>query len=146
MAKIQLEIEYLWSPVIPQANDHMFKDLAVTYNLAPKVLKVLNRCWLYLQVLTLSNIDGKTILPEAIQGAQIPHRTGWLEWPNQSLPILLRSYQGKHTILLSLPEYAPHEAYDIFVHPHKPILPQLLALNGSFRGLHPVLLLHFKMP
>jgi hypothetical protein len=48
----------------------------------------LNRCRLYLQVLTISDItaNGKQLLPHAKLGQPIPHRVSTLSWPRQGSP------------------------------------------------------------
>jgi len=52
-------------------------------------LRVLNRCWLYLQVITLSAIvsaDGWYILPEVKRGQQLLHPHSTPQWPIQGKP------------------------------------------------------------
>jgi hypothetical protein len=78
-----------WIPPKPRQDDHFLMELFQRHSLPPRVMRILNRYCLYLQVLTLSDItmaDGKLILQEAKQGSPIPDRSSNLLWPTQGLP------------------------------------------------------------
>jgi hypothetical protein len=63
----------------------MLMDLALSYNLSPKVLQAINICRIYLQVLTLSDIssaNGTTLLSEVLDGQRPLDRSSTLHWMN----------------------------------------------------------------
>jgi hypothetical protein len=68
-----LEVEYMkkWTPTCSRVGDMFLMDYFLSCNLKTNVLRILNRCRLYLQVLTLSDItsaDGTYILPAVKNG------------------------------------------------------------------------------
>jgi len=61
-------------------------DYFVSLRLTPNIMRILNSCRLFLQVITVSDIssvDGKYILPQVKAGVPIPYRNSTLEWPIQ---------------------------------------------------------------
>jgi hypothetical protein len=88
--KMTLNFEMQWLPTLPREGDTMLMDLpALNLNLAHVVLRELNQCRFYLQVLSLLDIvsaDGLMLLLEAIQGNPIPYRMSSLEWLFQQRP------------------------------------------------------------
>jgi len=78
-----------WVPSKPREHDHFLMALFQKHKPSLKIMSTLNRCRLYLQVLTLSDIttaDGRSILEEAKQGQPLPDRRSTLLWPAQGLP------------------------------------------------------------
>jgi len=68
-----------WLPKPSRQGDLLLMDYFIALRLQPAVLGTLNRCRVYLQVLTLSDItsaDGSYILPEANLGQHAPTRHG----------------------------------------------------------------------
>jgi hypothetical protein len=63
-------------------------EFFIRQKLPTKILGVLNKCCLYLQVITLSDIvsaPGNYILPEVKIGQRTPDRISTLSWPVQGL-------------------------------------------------------------
>jgi hypothetical protein len=86
---MQVEVEHHWLPMLQRENDIMLMDFFMMLNFSPSQIKIINSCRLFLQVLTLSDItveDGKSILPNCIQGLPSPDRISTLKWPTQLRP------------------------------------------------------------
>ena len=86
---ITVEVENHWIPILPRTGDAFLMELFQRFNFNKKQLGILNRCRLYLQVLTLSDITsaaGNTILPTISQGKRPQHRRSSLTWPRQESP------------------------------------------------------------
>jgi hypothetical protein len=84
--KFTLRLKNSWTPDIQRINDVMLMDYFITLKYKPKTLQVLNRCRIYLQVLSLSDItsaDGKEIIPQVLIGDKLSDRKSNLEWPTQ---------------------------------------------------------------
>jgi hypothetical protein len=78
-----------WTPTKPRENDQFIMEAFIWQRIPLKHMRILNRCCLYLQVITLSNItttDGLIILPEVKQGIRIEDRPSTLQWPTQGDP------------------------------------------------------------
>jgi len=79
-----------WVPTLPRENDVFLMDYFIALRLPVSILRALNFCRVYLQVITLSDIcsaDGTYILPQAKAGSPLPYRTSTLDWPNQGKPL-----------------------------------------------------------
>jgi len=64
-------------------------DYFIAQDFFPVSLGTLNRCRLYLQVITLSDIvssDGTRIITDIFHGIPLTERTSTLKWPNQQRP------------------------------------------------------------
>jgi hypothetical protein len=90
-SKINLTFSYpsAWQPPLPRQEDIFLTDFFIRQNLPHKELDVLNRCCLYLQVVTLSDIaaaNGQYILPGARNGVRDNARVSRLSWPEQGKP------------------------------------------------------------
>ena len=78
-----------WIPSKPRCHDVFLMDAFRAYSPSVATMRILNRCRLYLQVITLSDIataDGKNILAEAKQGVPLRDRISTLLWPAQGHP------------------------------------------------------------
>jgi hypothetical protein len=85
----QLYIKQAQPPYPPRQNDIALMDYFVSLRLKPKLLRVLNGCRIYLQVIYLSDIcsaDGSHILCPYKHGHRLPTRTSALDWPYQPKP------------------------------------------------------------
>jgi hypothetical protein len=68
---LQLQVRQALVPKIPRDGDIALMDYFVSMGLKPKILRILNRCRVYLQVILLSDIcsaDGTYILPASKSG------------------------------------------------------------------------------
>jgi hypothetical protein len=79
----------VWIP--PRSREHNLHliEHIQTLNLTDKSMDILNRCRLYLQVITLADItsaDGKEIMPGVKKGQRLDEQTSRLEWPHQERP------------------------------------------------------------
>ena len=73
-----------WTPKLQRENDFFLMDFFTTLTKNSSILKALNHCRLYLQVLLVSDIataDGHQLLPEVKSGS-IPDRISSLKWPS----------------------------------------------------------------
>ncbi len=87
--KFQLHIRRAYIPVVPRKGDKALMDYFVSKHYKPKLLKILNRCRLYLQVIFVSDIssaDGTYIIPSIKHGHRLQERPSTLEWPSQPRP------------------------------------------------------------
>jgi hypothetical protein len=92
-------------------------DYFVEEGFSAAMLGALNRCRLYLQVLTLADIslaDGSCIIPDVFQGIPLQDRRSTLRWPCQQRPFnsawdlwrsALRSLQPKNKLSQPLGEW-----------------------------------------
>ncbi len=87
--KFSLRIKQAWTPSLQRENDIMIIDHFISLNYKPKDLQSLNRCRLYLQALTLADLvsaDGRTMIPETVNGYRLVDRRSTLKWPVQQRP------------------------------------------------------------
>jgi hypothetical protein len=78
-----------WHPAIPREHDKTLMDHFTSLQLPSAILGTLNRCRLYLQVITVSDIaatNGLFILQQIREGRHLSTRRSRLEWPNQGRP------------------------------------------------------------
>jgi len=79
--KVIIRYPYSWTPPILWENDKAIMDYFVDLGLPNKTLSILNRCRVYLQVITLSDIataNGLSILPCIKGGIRETTRTSKL--------------------------------------------------------------------
>jgi len=77
-----------WTPKLQRENDFFLMDFFTTLTKNSSILKALNHCRLYLQVLLVSDIataDGHQLLPEVKSGS-ITDRISSLKWPSHGRP------------------------------------------------------------
>lgn len=89
-AKFLLIIKRSWTPSIQRIQDIMLMDYFVSSQYEPNELQALNRCRLYLQVLSLTDIvsaDGKHIIQFPLNGTRLVDQRSELEWPVQQRPL-----------------------------------------------------------
>ncbi len=87
--KFQITVKRAWKPAIQRLHDIMLMDFFVELKYSPHQLEALNRCRIYLQVLTLSDItsaDGRQIIQPVLNGDKIIDRRSTLYWPTQQRP------------------------------------------------------------
>lgn len=88
-ARITVDIESQWVPLLSREGDIALMDLALTFNLDSYQLQRINTCRLYLQVLLVSNITtarGDKLLPSVLYGERDIHHTSVLLWPTVPRP------------------------------------------------------------
>ncbi len=79
----------IWGPKPARRNDTFIMEEFLALKIIDKILHSLNKCRIYLQVLTMSDIstaDGKMILPEVKKGEKPFYRCSILTWPIQEMP------------------------------------------------------------
>jgi len=91
ISRTKLTITYplSWQPSIPREHDRTIMDYFDGIGLPNKTLEIINRCRLYLQVITLSDMvaaNGQTILASAKAGLRLNTRISKLLWPIQDCP------------------------------------------------------------
>ena len=88
-SQITLELSTQWIPSLARIDDIALMEHFVNVGYPASQLAQLNRCRLYLQVITLADIvsaDGSFILPDAFIGVPLSDRKSALKWPNQQRP------------------------------------------------------------
>jgi len=78
-----------WILMLPRAGDAYLMETFSNQRYSTSVMRTLNRCWLFLQVITISDISsaaGLYILPAVKEGFKLKTRISKLEWPNQDNP------------------------------------------------------------
>jgi hypothetical protein len=78
-----------WLPTQARKNDKFLMELFMKLQSNNKDMEILNRCRLFLQVITLSDItnaEGDRIIKEAKKGRPLGSRPSSLLWPNQGSP------------------------------------------------------------
>jgi hypothetical protein len=84
--KLSITFEDPWLPTLSRTHNIFLMEEALRLHLATHILQDINQCLIFLQVITLSDIttvDGRYLLPEAIQGLPIQDRLNNLTWPHQ---------------------------------------------------------------
>jgi hypothetical protein len=87
--QLQFSCPFHWTPQLPRANDVFLMEHFMKHGNYTKDMEALNRCRIYLKVLTLSDIssaNGTYILPKVKSGHPPPHRTSSFLWPEQGYP------------------------------------------------------------
>jgi hypothetical protein len=88
-ARISVDIESQWVPLLSREGDIALMDLALTFNLDSYQLQCVNTCRLYLQVLLVSDITtarGDKLLLSVLYGERDIHHTSVLLWPTVPRP------------------------------------------------------------
>jgi hypothetical protein len=87
--KITVTVKRAWLPTLQWKHDIMLMQFFISLNFNPTQLETLNRCRIYLQVISLSDItsaDGSIIVPAILQGLRLTDRKSTLLWPTQQHP------------------------------------------------------------
>jgi len=82
--QLKLHITQAWLPPIPNGNDINLMDYSLSRGHTPNQLQSLNRCRVYLQALSLSDLvsaDGNCIMPSVFTGQRLVDRCSTLAWP-----------------------------------------------------------------
>ncbi len=88
-AQLRLDIEGMSLPQAQHEHGIFLMDLALSLNLNPRQLSLINTCRLYLQVLTVADIvaaDGIRLTLHAVSGTRDPFRTSSWQWPSMPRP------------------------------------------------------------
>jgi hypothetical protein len=135
--KLLIDIDGHWLPEATREFDVVLMDYFVEEGYSAAALGSLNRCRLYLQVITLADIssaDGSYIIPEALQGIPLSSRRSRFTWPNQQCPphsawelwrSALRSLQPKNKLDSPLGRWLTtnlHQQWLWFQHPSSAFL------------------------
>jgi hypothetical protein len=118
-----------WIPTKSRENDLFLMEEFFKQHIPVAHMRILNRCRLYLQVITLSDIstaDGHTILPEIKQGIWLEQRKSNLLWPTQCDPPqanweiwrhYLRQFEEKGKLSQPLGNWVdqPHQTWHHFI-------------------------------
>jgi hypothetical protein len=86
---IQLVYPLQWLPSLPRRQDAYLMQTFQSKNASDKDLATLNRCRIFLQVISISDIslaDGSALLSEVKEGRRPEGRRSRLEWPVQGPP------------------------------------------------------------
>jgi hypothetical protein len=89
LTKFTVSVRRAWQPTLQRKNDIMLMQFFISLNFNPTQLETLNRCRIYLQVISLSDItsvDGSRIVPTILQGLPLTDRKSTLSWPTQQRP------------------------------------------------------------
>jgi hypothetical protein len=92
-----------WLPLKSRQNDKFFMEIFNTLKGTYKDMEILNRCRLFLQVITLSDITnaaGDRLIIEAKTGLLLSSRPSSLLWPNQGPPSQANWKVWKHYLSL----------------------------------------------
>jgi hypothetical protein len=113
LCKLQLNITMVkaWLPPKPTGNDLNIMEYFVSQRFPPQQLIRLNRCQLYLQLLSLSDMvsaNGSRLIGPVLAGNKLIDRHSTLNWPEQGIPtksdwlLWASAFQSLHskTILL----------------------------------------------
>jgi hypothetical protein len=88
-AKLTFDIADHWLPVSQRQGDKFLMELFHHQSHPSTIISILNRCRIYLNVITVADIvsaDGTHILPWVKQGHRHKDRHSTLNWPNQEKP------------------------------------------------------------
>jgi hypothetical protein len=132
ITKIQFKLIYpsQWLPTLSRAGDFHLMEVFSTLNLPHSAMTSLNRCRLYLQVITVSDIasaDGTYILPQFRLGQPQDDRTSTLLWPIQGRPTrsewqlwdqTLDHIEQHQRLITPLGEWLhlPHQTWQYYLH------------------------------
>jgi len=112
--KLQVSATSQWLPPLLRNHDKNLMDYFIGLGYSPAILGTLNRCRLYLQIVTLSDIvsaDGSCIIGDVFHGLPLIDRTSTLKWPCQQRPppkdwgvwaSALRTLQPRNSLLQPL--------------------------------------------
>jgi hypothetical protein len=135
--KLTVTLAQQWLPVQTRTGDVSLMEHSVQQGYTAYQLGQINRCRVYLQVLTLADIvsaDGLCIIPDILVGAPLLDRKSTLNWPSQQRPSnkdwavwssALRSLQPKHKLVIPLGEWlvsSTHQQWFWYIDPILPLL------------------------
>jgi hypothetical protein len=87
---LHIVISRAWLPQPPKGVDlNLIDDYFISQGYSSKKLQKFNRCRVFLQLLSLSDMvsaNGRHIIPSVLQGTQLANRHSTLEWPMQRRP------------------------------------------------------------
>jgi hypothetical protein len=135
-SNLQLVYPNQWVPTLPRQHDQYIMEFFQTLHLSHTTMEQLNRCRLYLQVVTVSDISsacGKYILPMTKTGNIDPARSSTLRWVTQGKPtkadwsIWARSlahFEQHGRLIQPLGPWiaTTHQRWEYFLHPETHIV------------------------
>jgi hypothetical protein len=141
-ASLSINLTPQWLPTHNRRGDLALMDHFVTQSYKAHQLIQLNRCHLYLQVITLTDIvsaDGACIIPDIFIGLPLLDRKSTLNWPSQQRPSdkdwavwssALKTLQPRNKLITPLGNWQVPPAVVLV---HGPHFTALLSLPGSGR-------------
>jgi hypothetical protein len=150
--KLAVTITNQWLPTLPRHADIALMDHFVHQGYKASQLTRLNRCHIYLQVITLTDIasaDGTCIIPDVFIGLPLTDRKSTLQWPSQQRPSetdwalwssALQSLQPRNRLTTPLGNWLVAEFHQTWFWLRDPHLPHLYRRTTSntqwevFRG------------
>jgi hypothetical protein len=155
LTKVNFKLIYprQWLPNLSRIGDSYLMDLFLRLELPQSTMISLNRCRLYLQVITVSDIasaDGTYILPQYRTGTLTGDRVSSLFWPTQGRPTrsewhlwhqMLQHLEIRQKLKQPLGDWwhHPHQTWQYFVHP--PISEVYHILDGFITRCYPPIVL-----
>jgi hypothetical protein len=141
LSKINLKVQLQdqWLPSVTREHDIALMDFFITQGYKNSQLGRLNRCRIYLQVITLADItsaSGSNIIPDILSGIPLIDRKSHLQWPCQQRPPqgdwtlwaqALRPLQPRSTLLQPLGQWltsTTHQTWFWFMDPSNSLLYQ----------------------
>jgi hypothetical protein len=136
-ASLSINLTPQWLPTHTQRGDIALIDHFVTQSYKAHQLIQLNRCRLYLQVITLTDIvsaDGACNIPDIFIGLPLLDRRSTLKWPSQQLPSDkdwavwssgLKTLQPRNKLANPLGDWLVHSCRQHWFWFMDPILPHL---------------------
>jgi hypothetical protein len=136
-SQIMLVLSTQWIPSLARVEDIALMEYFVNAGYPASQLAQLNRCRLYLQVITLADIvsaDGTCILPNSFIGVPLSDRKSALKWPNQQRPpskdwavwsSALKSLQPRNKLLRPLGTWLISNPHQNWLWYMDPVLPKL---------------------
>lgn len=123
--KVQLHVTTSthWMPKTLRQYDKILMDYFIALGYTASALGALNRCRIYLQIITLSDIvsaDGSSIMPGVFHGIPLEDRVSTLKWPCQQRPpardwelwsSALHSLQPRNHLIQPLGEWTTHKSH-----------------------------------
>jgi hypothetical protein len=115
-----------WLPKLVREHDKVLMDYFIALGYPKHILGALNRCRIYLQVITLSDIvsaDGSCIIPDIFHGLPLLDRYSTLKWPCQQRPpttdwsiwqSALRPLQPRNKLIHPLGQWTTHESHQLW--------------------------------
>jgi hypothetical protein len=115
-----------WLPKLVREHDKVLMDYFIALGYSTHILGALNRCRIYLQVITLSDIvsaDGSCIIPDIFHGLPLLDRCSTLKWPCQQRPpntdwgiwqSALRPLQPRNKLFHPLGKWTTHESHQLW--------------------------------
>jgi len=126
-----------WLPTITRIEDIALMDHFLQQGYRHSHLQKLNRCRIYLQVITLADIvtaDGGSIIPDIFEGVPLTDRKSALRWPCQQRPpakdwalwsSALKTLQPRNKLTTPLGSWLVKQYHQVWFWYMDPILPKL---------------------